>query len=115
MWSKIKRFKISVLFFRFISPGYSRCELCGLPWKYCKDKSIYPEGIGSGFFATCQYCWDNSDLERINKAYKDSFYMSWRGYVDLSKLFIAIEKEYHSEKRRKKKINTLLKKIKNNQ
>ena len=36
--NKIKRLKVVSFFFRLISPGFGRCEKCGLPWNHCKEK-----------------------------------------------------------------------------
>jgi len=98
-----------------ISPGYTNCSICGLPWKYCKEKSIWTSH--SGYFATCQYCWDHSDLSELKKVYKLNHGKYWReNHNSLSDILIAVEKEYNNEyiKRRKEKLNFIIHRTKNN-
>ena len=68
MINKIKRYKIVSLFFRLINPGYGYCHICGLPWNHCKEKTVWYNS-GTGYFATCEYCWSNSGLDQIEKTF----------------------------------------------
>ena len=77
MINKIKRLKIVVYFFRLISPGYSYCTKCGLPWNWCEEKSVKIDD-NSGTFSTCQYCWDHSNLEELKEYYIQTYHIQER-------------------------------------
>jgi hypothetical protein len=53
---------------RLISPGFSHCQKCGLPWNFCNPKAVYYSDH-SGTIATCDYCWDNSTLLDVKCCY----------------------------------------------
>jgi len=65
---KIKRIAIISFFLKIISPGFSYCEKCGLPWSFCNPKTVYYTN-SRGTFATCDVCWDNSTLEELQRYY----------------------------------------------
>lgn len=114
--NKIKRFKIVVLILRLVSPGYTRCSICGLPWKYCQEKSI---GFGgTGYFSTCKYCWDNSSLWDLKTAYLKDYNKYWSRdrLITIKELIDKVEEEFNNEsiKRRKQKLKTLKKRTKKN-
>lgn len=44
--------------------GYSKCNICGLPWNFYKDKSIKLNDA-RGFFAQCKYCYNKSTAGEI--------------------------------------------------
>lgn len=72
MKDKFKRLKLISFILRLISPGYSTCNVCGLPWNYC-IKKVVEYSSSSGFFATCQHCWDNSPIDIIEDAYEQMY------------------------------------------
>lgn len=41
---------------RLISPGWSWCDRCGMPWNLAKEHSI-PSAPGRGAFPCCKKCW----------------------------------------------------------
>jgi transcription elongation factor Elf1 len=51
-----------------LNQQYSFCEICGLPWNHCTPKTIFVKHPYS-VFATCEYCWEHSDLNSIKIAY----------------------------------------------
>jgi hypothetical protein len=53
---------------RFYNPAYSYCEKCGLPWNFCKSKSVRVSEHTSTF-ATCTVCWENSTLTELQEYY----------------------------------------------
>jgi len=53
---------------RLFSPGFSHCKKCGLPWNFCKEKTVWYSD-SSGTFATCDVCWDNSTLNELQCYY----------------------------------------------
>jgi len=110
-WNKIKRFKIFVFFLKIIAHNYGCCGICGLPWKFCKEKSVWYDT--SGYFATCNYCWDNSDLKQIKTAYRKAQKNNWN-LVNIYELQEVVEKLYDSEKtkRRIKKIKSIKNRLK---
>ena len=121
--NKIKRFKVVSFFFRVLSPGYSTCGKCGLPWKHCQEKSV-PTGIGSTTFATCQYCWDHSSLYELKTYYMNTYHNQSKGLVGtkytmdhtLKYLLDSVENEYSKEKikRRKQKVLSIRRTLKKN-
>jgi len=121
--NKIKRFKLVSFLFRIISPGYSTCDCCGLPWKYCIPKSV-PTSYGSATFATCQYCWDNSTLNELKIYYTDTYHMQKNSLYNtkysmghtLKQLLDSVEIEYNNEKlkRRKQKVLYIKRTLKKN-
>ena len=122
-FNKIKRFNIVVFFFRLSAIGYGSCEKCGLPWKYCQNKSV-PTSYGSGTFATCQYCWDHSSLYELKTYYTNVYHDQSRGIIGtgytmdhtLQHLLDSVEKEYNKEniKRRKQKVRSIRRTLKKN-
>lgn len=61
---RLKRLKIVVFILRKLNPNYSHCVKCGLPWNHCKAKTVMTSENG-GTFATCQYCWDRSNIYEL--------------------------------------------------
>lgn len=44
--------------------GYSKCNICGLPWNFCENKIINLNDT-IGFFAQCEYCYNKSTAGEI--------------------------------------------------
>lgn len=115
MINKFKRLRLITFLLRLINPRYSTCGVCGLPWNFCEPKSVEYTN-GSGFFATCQYCWDNSPSDVIQKAYKkmhmmhiqDSIKYSYNINYDFNTLLVKVKDEQS-----KKVLVERIKKIKN--
>ncbi len=86
---------------RFFNLNYSYCEKCGLPWNWCKSKSIY-YSENSGTFATCDVCWNNSTLPELKQHYTNVYRMQARSLygtdykIDhtLEHLLQCVEAEY---------------------
>jgi hypothetical protein len=57
---RIRRF-LAVLA-RIVSPGYSWCRECGMPWKFTKEHVIRYDRW-SGIFFTCESCWPKLSVE----------------------------------------------------
>lgn len=57
---------------RLLNPCYSYCEKCGLPWNWCKEKTVY-YSEHSGTFATCDICWNNSTLSELKQYYTNVY------------------------------------------
>lgn len=57
---------------RYLHPNFSYCSKCGLPWNWCKSKTVM-HSKDSGTFATCQYCWDNSTLVELKQYYTHTY------------------------------------------
>jgi len=100
MINKIKRYKIVSLFFRLISPGYSYCYICGLPWNHCKEKTVW-YNLHCGYFATCEYCWNNNGIDVIKDAYnryhKDNLKQQLLIEYDFKHLMDCVKKEYNKD------------------
>lgn len=87
---------------RYLNPNYSHCSKCGLPWNWCRGKSVMYNST-SGTFATCNYCWDNSTLIELKKYYTETYKMQERSLEDsgfsmnhtLEHLLKCVEDEYH--------------------
>lgn len=119
---KIKRIKPIPFLFRLISPGYSSCEKCGLPWNVCNSKTVYYNS-SSGTFPTCDYCFEHSTLEQLKGYYtktynyqkKSAFRYGYQLDHTLNDLLDALEKEYYKDLteseilviKRKEKINKI--------
>jgi len=124
VFDKIKRIKPISIILSLLSPGFGKCEKCGLTWNFCNYKVVNYSDSG-GTFATCDYCWDHSTLEQL-KIYYTKTYNKQRISCDahiytmdhsLKELLDAVENEYFKnseEKRirynRKIKMNKILKK-----
>lgn len=68
----LRMFVIIPRILRFFSPNYSYCEKCGLPWNWCKRKTVkYSED--SGTFATCDVCWNESTLQELKQYYTNVY------------------------------------------
>lgn len=95
---ELKRNPLSVLALRLISPGYSRCEICGLPWNHCEEHSIQLNDYHS-VFATCEYCWEHSTREQILDAYYKAYTKYWIGKpgCQFKEIFGCLEKELQSK------------------
>ena len=66
---------------RFFNPNKTYCEKCGLPWNWCKSKTVkYSEH--SGTFATCDVCWNNSTLTELKQYYTNVYRMQVRTAVE---------------------------------
>ena len=96
---------------RLISPNYSSCTKCGMPWNHTKSKTVmYSES--SGMFATCQHCWDTSSLEQLlfyytqvylnNQSQLNQYNCRWAGEKEpvemgctLKHLLECVKKEYN--------------------
>lgn len=86
---------------RYLNPNYSYCSKCGLPWNWCKSKSVMYNSH-SGTFATCQYCWDNSTVEELKQYYTETYRMQQRSLLGtqyrmehtLEHLLKCVEAEY---------------------
>ena len=74
MVDKFKRLKVISFIIRLINPGFSTCSVCGLPWNFSKHKTV-DYNDNTGYFATCQYCWDNSPIDVIEKSYLEMHMM----------------------------------------
>ena len=72
MVDKFKRLKVISFIIRLINPGFSTCGVCGLPWNFCKHKTV-DYNDNTGYFATCQYCWDNSPIDIIEDVYEQMY------------------------------------------
>lgn len=116
--NKLKRLKIVVFIIRIYNLRYSRCHRCGLPWNNCEHKSINTDSF-SGSFATCQYCWDTSTLDEIEKCYIELYNEQEQSLFDmynmshtLEHLLDCVRKEYVRTRGeltiRKEKIEKLL-------
>jgi len=118
MINKFKRLKVIVSLLRLISPGYSYCKKCGLPWNWCEYKAV-DYTLGGGTFSTCQYCWDHSDLEELKECYTQTYRMQERsgGYHQLDHtlehLLDCVERDYGMDIKTKRnlKINKIKSKI----
>jgi len=86
---------------RYLNPNYSYCSKCGLPWNWCKSKTVmYSETRGT--FATCKHCWDNSTLEELKQYYAETYRMQQRSLIGtkykmehtLEHLLKCVEAEY---------------------
>lgn len=71
---KTLRIPIVSRILRFFNPDFSYCQKCGLPWNWCKIKSVNWHG-NSGTFATCDVCWNNSTFSELKKYYTDTYTM----------------------------------------
>ncbi len=99
---KVLRKSIIPFILRTFNPNYSYCEKCGLPWNYCKEKSVMHSSYG-GTFATCDICWDNSSLLELKKYYtnvynKQRISLYGTGYNmnhTLEHLLVCVEEEYN--------------------
>lgn len=86
---------------RYLNPNYSYCSKCGLPWNWCKSKSVMYNSH-SETFATCQYCWDNSTAEELKQYYTETYRMQQRSLLGtqyrmehtLEHLLKCVEAEY---------------------
>jgi hypothetical protein len=102
IFDKIKRVKTVSLILSLTSPGYSRCEKCGLPWNFCKHKTV-PYNNTCSTFATCDYCLDNSKLEQLKIYYtrvyrqQEKSLQSYGHAMDhtLKEMLDAVENEYY--------------------
>lgn len=65
---------------RYLNPSYSYCSKCGLPWNWCRSKSVNYNDH-SGTFATCDYCWENSTLEELKQYYAETYRMQQRSLI----------------------------------
>jgi len=70
----LRMFVIIPRVLRFLNPSYSYCAKCGLPWNWCKSKSIMTSEY-KGTFATCDICWDNSTLPELKQYYTNVYRM----------------------------------------
>lgn len=104
VFDKVKRIKPISSILSATSPGYSRCEKCGLTWNFCEEKSVsYDRDYGT--FATCDYCWDHSTLEQLKMYYTRVYRMQERSSLScgynmnhtLQELLDAVEKEYYKD------------------
>ena len=97
-----KRTKLVSFLLHILNPAYTCCEKCGLPWKFCESKSV-STSFGSGTFATCDVCWENSTLKSLKsyyaKVYKKQTRCSIRDGYDMDHsskhLLKCVEKEYN--------------------
>lgn len=118
MINKLKRLKLISFILRSLSPGFSTCSKCRLPWNYCEEKTINTSQH-NGTFATCQYCWNNSELEELKSYYSMVYTEQYRhsskhGMNHTRKhLLDCVEIEYKEDIRisRMKKIKFLKNKI----
>lgn len=86
---------------RYFNPGFSSCKKCGLPWNFCRNKTVYTD-TNSGTFATCDVCWENSTLDELKKYYTDVYINQYKGSVffgfemehTLEHLLNCVEEEY---------------------
>lgn len=95
MIEKIKRFKIIVFILRLFSLGYSHCGICGLPWKFCKEKDIWVKDIG--YFATCKYCWNKSDLNTLTNVYIEAYNKYWYSYGNKEDMINSLKIQYNKD------------------
>ena len=120
MWDKIKRTKIVSWYLRKINRNYSTCEICGLPWNHCQEKTVNYDNY-SGTFATCKYCWDHSDITEIRFAYikvynnQRSELFKCGEFIDntLEHLLTCVETEYYKDirKLREHKLKKIINRI----
>lgn len=119
---KLIRVKPLPFLFRLISPGYSSCEKCGLPWNVCDSKTVYYNPT-SGTFPTCDYCFEHSTLEQLKGYYTKTYNNQNKSALEygyqlnhtLNDLLDALEKEYYKDLteseilviKRKEKINKI--------
>ena len=100
---------------RFLNPGYSYCKKCKLPWNWCNPKSVnYSEY--SGTFATCDYCWEHSNLKQLRKYYTETYKKQQESLIGtkytldhtLEHLLKCVDVEYGNLKKiRKEKLENL--------
>lgn len=124
VFDKIKRIKPISSILSLISPGFSKCEKCGLTWNFCNSKSVY-YSINGSTFATCDYCWDHSTIEQLKIYYTRVYRMQERSSLSygfkmdhsLKEMLDAVEEEYYKnfsdvdkmKDIRKTKLNNILK------
>ena len=122
MINKLKRLKIVVFFFRMTSPGFGYCMKCKLPWNHCEPRTV-SYNQNSGTFATCQYCWEHSELEELKNyfsmVYTEQYRQSGKHNMGHTRehLLDCVEKEFGENIKiaRRKKVIFLQKKIKKEQ
>ena len=68
---------VTPIVLRCLNPRYSYCKKCGLPWNWCKSKSVMTSE-DSGTFATCDYCWEHSTLAELKQCYTKTYRMQER-------------------------------------
>ena len=73
---KAKRKPFIVDVFKMIYPSESTCGICGLPWSACQPSHVTPTSKGHGCFPVCEYCWETSDRDTLQKAYL-GLYTKW--------------------------------------
>lgn len=91
---------------RYLNPNYSYCSKCGLPWNWCRSKSVKYNDC-SFTFATCDYCWENSTLGELKQYYTETYRMQQRGIIGteytmghtLAHLLKCVEAEYDSTRK----------------
>ena len=103
MINKFKRLKVIVFLLRLISPGFSHCTKCGLPWNWCEHKAVQ-YSMQNYTFSTCQYCWNHSDLETLKECYTKTYHMQERsgGYYQqldhtLEHLLNCVSRDYNED------------------
>ena len=80
-------------------PNYSCCEKCGLPWCYCKPKTVMWRTY-TGTFATCDVCWSTSTLPELKRYFTSVYIKQTRQATldhTLAHLLDCVEKEYYKE------------------
>lgn len=97
---RLKRKPIVAAIFRALHPCYSTCRCCGLPWKVTEPHLVhYINAPGMGFFAVCEYCWQQKSREQIEDATR-KLYHSWseraKELRDLDEMLEATRKDYES-------------------
>ena len=64
---KIKRLPVIKQMYQLAALGYSRCQCCGMPWKFCEGHSIMVTKY-DGFSPICEYCWNTQPHGKVRKA-----------------------------------------------
>ena len=105
LWNRTKRLKILVRIIRYFNPQCPFCRKCGLPWNWCKPKSVRWSERNSTS-ATCDICWGNSTLTQLRSYYTETYRAQEWSLLDtpyemdhtLEHLLKCVENEYYSDK-----------------
>jgi hypothetical protein len=95
MSQRIVRLPIIADIIRIISPTYSYCHLCGLPFNRTEWHDI-PVHYGDGYFSVCEYCWNHKSYLDNRRAVVDLHEM-WgiNAPYSLHTMLEAFEKEWN--------------------
>lgn len=102
-----KRNPLIKFFLRLFNQNRSTCTVCGLPYNHCTIKSI-DINESDGLFATCDYCWNKTSLDRLKTIYTnlyikvkhESLKIDTKLSYTLPDVIYAVENEYYKTHRK---------------